>query len=107
MAVAQGPFYEDLGERICLARKTAGFTQQALADKIGLTRTSIVNIEAGRQPIQALQLALVSVVLNTSLEHLIPKVEIPSDMPRNLDEGQKLWIEQILSPDLGGLTNGG
>ena len=36
-----------IGQRIRLAREAAGVTQLELAEAIGLTRTSIANIEAG------------------------------------------------------------
>jgi transcriptional regulator with XRE-family HTH domain len=42
-------FYARLGQRIRLARLHRGMTQDALADAIRLTRTSITNIEGGRQ----------------------------------------------------------
>lgn len=41
--------YVELGQRIRMLREMAGVTQTAIADKVGLTRTSIVNIEMGRQ----------------------------------------------------------
>ena len=79
----------------------------ALAEKLRLTRTSIVNIEAGRQPLHAWQLAMTSAVLNVSLDALIPKLEIPSDIPEDLDEVKKRWIEEILTKKSGEITNGG
>lgn len=42
-------FYRQVGENICRERQALGFTQQELAQEIGLTRTSVVNIETGRQ----------------------------------------------------------
>lgn len=38
-----------LGARIRLIRETLGVTQEDLAKRLGLVRTSLVNIEAGRQ----------------------------------------------------------
>lgn len=40
-----------VGKRVKMMRKRAGMNQQALADAIGLQRTSVANIEAGRQAI--------------------------------------------------------
>jgi transcriptional regulator with XRE-family HTH domain len=37
------------GERVREARTAAGVKQDALADRLGLTRSSVANIEAGRQ----------------------------------------------------------
>jgi transcriptional regulator with XRE-family HTH domain len=44
--------YQDIGQRIKEARESKGLTQQDLADKIELTRSSVANIELGRQRIQ-------------------------------------------------------
>ncbi len=44
-------FYVDAGQRINKARRDAGLTQQALAAVSGLTRSSVANVEAGRQRI--------------------------------------------------------
>lgn len=43
--------YRRLGERIRAARLRAGLSQERLAGRLGLVRTSVVNIEAGRQRI--------------------------------------------------------
>jgi DNA-binding XRE family transcriptional regulator len=43
------PVYRQLGAKIEQMRTTLGWTQDELSKKVGLTRTSIVNIEAGRQ----------------------------------------------------------
>lgn len=42
-------FYIELGARIKTHREWAGLTQEQLAKATGLTRSSIANIEAGRQ----------------------------------------------------------
>lgn len=43
------PIYRLLGAKIEQMRTVLGWTQDDLAKKVGLTRTSITNIEAGRQ----------------------------------------------------------
>lgn len=43
--------YKELGKRIKIARRRVGMNQECLADRVGLVRTSVVNIEAGRQRI--------------------------------------------------------
>lgn len=42
-------FYADLGQRLHRARTAARITQQGLATVAGLTRSSVANVEAGRQ----------------------------------------------------------
>lgn len=39
---------QHMGEQLELRRKASGLSQQELADHIGLTRVSVVNIEQGR-----------------------------------------------------------
>lgn len=41
--------YRALGARIEQVRTTLGWSQAEVAKKVGLTRTSVTNIEAGRQ----------------------------------------------------------
>ena len=45
------PIYRRLGRKIRKLRIRRGITQGDLADRVGLERTSVVNIEAGRQRI--------------------------------------------------------
>ena len=47
--ITAGPIYEAFGNAIREARQDADMTQGDLGLKVGLTRTSIVNIEQGRQ----------------------------------------------------------
>lgn len=51
MATIIEPVYRQLGAKIEQIRNTLGWTQLDLSKKVGLTRTSIVNIEAGKQRI--------------------------------------------------------
>lgn len=43
------PVYRMLGAKVAQLREALGWTQQDLARRIALTRTSVANIEAGRQ----------------------------------------------------------
>lgn len=53
-------FYAALGANIRKRREKLGLTQDQLAGEIGLSRTSIVNIEAGRQGIAVHQFVDIS-----------------------------------------------
>ena len=44
-------FYKAVGQLVRAARDKAGLTQNALASRLGLTRTSVTNIEKGRQKV--------------------------------------------------------
>lgn len=63
------------GQRVAAARRRAGFSQQALAEKIGAGRQSIARIEAGTQmPGVEIALALAAAV-NEPVEVLFGRGE--------------------------------
>jgi transcriptional regulator with XRE-family HTH domain len=43
------PFYREFGDRLREARKAKGASQTEIAAGVGLSRTSVANIERGRQ----------------------------------------------------------
>lgn len=66
--------YLIVGNRIKVAREQANLTQSALAETMNLTRTSLVNIEAGKQRIQLHDLYRACIVLGIGLDSLLPGV---------------------------------
>lgn len=64
--------YPRVGERLRQARVERGLTQEALGQAIGLTRTSVVNIERGRQKVMLHTLYAVAEALRVSLMDLLP-----------------------------------
>jgi transcriptional regulator with XRE-family HTH domain len=64
-------FYAAVGQRIAKARD-GRLTQEALAKKTALTRTSIVNIEKGRQQILLHTLVDIAQALHLPVTELIP-----------------------------------
>lgn len=65
-------FYEALGANIRAKREELNLTQLELGEQIGLSRTSITNIERGRQRLMADQLLSVADALNTNVDALLP-----------------------------------
>jgi len=63
--------YRALGARIQIIREAIGMTQEALAKKVGYTRTSLVNIEAGRQRLPMHQVEEIARALSSTPRHLI------------------------------------
>lgn len=63
-------FYVDLGARITEARVEAQMTQLELAEAIGMARSSVSNIEAGRQRVPAHVVASISYVLGVKVDGL-------------------------------------
>jgi len=65
--------YREIGMHIRKERKDLGFSQIELAEEVGLTRTSIVNIETGRQRLPIHVLYTVAEALGVSVACLLPK----------------------------------
>ena len=61
----------ELGTRIAALRKAKGFTQQEVAKAIGLTRTSLTQMELGKRDISAYELINLSTVLSFSMDEII------------------------------------
>lgn len=60
-----------MAERIKRARRESGLQQQELADAVGLTRTSISNIERGKQGLSVDMLYAISEHVNESADVLL------------------------------------
>jgi len=71
-ANADHPFYVEVGERIRSARQEGGLTQDALAEAVNLTRTSIGNIESGRQRPLLHTVAAIARALKRDVVALLP-----------------------------------
>lgn len=67
-----GKFYTDIGENIKNYRSRLGYSQDDLAKFLELTRTSVVNIEKGRQRSPVHTLAEIANFLKVSVEDLLP-----------------------------------
>jgi transcriptional regulator with XRE-family HTH domain len=66
-----------VGSRIRAARGAADLTQEELAAKIGVTRSAVANLEAGRQGLTLMRLGQLAVALEMSLDALIVPAEFP------------------------------
>ncbi|NOW94755.1 helix-turn-helix domain-containing protein [Mucilaginibacter sp. SG564] len=65
-------FYQQLGEKLRKARIDANKSQDALAQTLGLSRVTVVNIEKGRQKILVHNLVDAANFLEVKLSDLIP-----------------------------------
>lgn len=66
-------FYKHIGAAIRGARDALGMTQSELAHAVGLSRTSLTNIELGRQRILVDQLADLANELHVAVASLLPE----------------------------------
>lgn len=89
--ISEEKLYEAIGIKIRTLRKSikpTPVTQEKLAKKIGLKRTSIANIEKGLQTISLYQIYLISDALNVTIEDLLPKkLEIQSNDEKTIRVG--------------------
>lgn len=72
--------FQALGARVKERRAGLGLSQAELAEQLGLTRTSISNIEAGRQRLPLVVLYRLAACLNCLPHDLLPS---PSELPRS------------------------
>jgi transcriptional regulator with XRE-family HTH domain len=94
-------FYVQLGVRIKETREESGFTQEALGEEVGLSRTSITNVEKGRQKLLLHTFVNIANVLKVNPESLLPKTQLSSDgeLERILKEHsteEKQWIKAVI-----------
>jgi DNA-binding XRE family transcriptional regulator len=103
MASPKGPFYREFGKRLSQARRAAKITQAALAQAVGLSRTSIVNIEKGRQPVPIDLAIRMATSLGTGIVDLLPEsnpISSLRDMAselRRISPGARPWVERVIS----------
>lgn len=81
--VGAGDVYVKIGQRIRRIRERRGATQAALASRANLTRTSLSNIEAGRQRISVRALLEMAAALDVDPADLLPDLRRAS--PTNID----------------------
>jgi transcriptional regulator with XRE-family HTH domain len=65
-------FYENLGKQIRARRRARSMDQAALARRIGLSRSSVTNIEQGRQNLSLHMFYAIADALNLHPQELLP-----------------------------------
>src|SRR6266700_2734968 len=93
--------YRGLGRKIRQTRENQRLSQDSLAQRLGISRTSMVNIEAGRQRAPLHVLWQIAELLETKLTLLIPG---PEELlaPQNqavLDKEMMKQIEEVANGD--------
>jgi transcriptional regulator with XRE-family HTH domain len=98
----QDIFYGDVGRRIRQTREERGMTQEGLASLVMLTRTSITNIEKGRQKLLLHTLVNIASALQVPPADLIPPVLSTSEQELNTllkgrSRKEKEWIKSVIT----------
>jgi DNA-binding XRE family transcriptional regulator len=92
-------FYAAVGQRIAKAR-AGRLTQEALAKKAALTRTSIVNIEKGRQQVLLHTLVDIAQALRLPVAELIPDTDSLEMLLRDKPQKGLEWIKTSTAKQL-------
>ena len=97
--------YRELGRKIRQARERFGekLSQEALAQRLGLSRASMVNIEAGRQRAPLHLLWQIAELLGADLTMLIPSREemLATSNRVELEKAMMKQIEDFATGDAG------
>ena len=99
-------FYEDFGHRVRAAREEAQLTQEDLGKLLGLTRSSIANIEAGRQRVLLHTIVLIAQGTGVPTQDLMPtpvaplaSVLVPAHL-RGLSGADREVVEKVMRQTL-------
>lgn len=84
-------FYIQVGEKIRVQRKNAQMDQETLARHLSLSRTTVINIEKGRQRLSLEHAWLAAKVFGISIEDLLPPTE-----EKTVEE----WADEVQKADL-------
>jgi len=87
--------YIELGQRVSLARKKINLTQEQLGDAVGLTRTSITNLEKGRQKALLHTVYGLAEALQIPVTDLLPPQQRRTHLDKLAPEQQQLILKAI------------
>jgi transcriptional regulator with XRE-family HTH domain len=103
--------YDALGEAMLVRRKRLKLTQAQVAKKIGVSRESVANMEAGRQRVllhhvyglmQALELRAITDLIPATLPKALGETAMALEVSGDpVSDTQKSEIERLLSQALG------
>ena len=89
-------FYEEFGKRVRRARLSLGLNQEALGHRVGLERSSISNVEKGRQRVQLHMLLEFAVALDVPPIQLLPESTTASDPLRRVPADTRPFVQDVL-----------
>ena len=90
--------WEEVGSRVAAARAAAGFTQQQLAERVGLHRSALTRVEQGQRHLDALELVQLAGALGRSADWFVssPPGAIASHRRIRSDDKDMRRLEDIL-----------
>jgi transcriptional regulator with XRE-family HTH domain len=95
------PLYKTLGALIRSQRRSVDMAQKVLANRVGLSRATLANIETGRQRVLVHQLYAIAEALGISPLDLLTTQTKAADrsqipMPSNINDQQKEQIARLI-----------
>jgi transcriptional regulator with XRE-family HTH domain len=66
-----------IGMRVRLMRESVGLTQKQLADKLGMQRTALVQVESGARRLSASELVAAARLFNLTVEQFLDPSQVP------------------------------
>lgn len=94
--------YVELGRRVRAARQSAGFSQMDLARRLGMSRTSITNLEQGHQRVALHVFLKLAAALGADPATLLPSADHGEDETpelRGLDKGTAQWVRRVVGSE--------
>lgn len=104
--------YREIGRALRKRRETAGLTQEVVAQRVGLSRTSITNIEQGRQHVSLHVLYALADAMGAKPGDLLPDpstlverdealARSLEEQPVELDDETKDWVQRLVKKTQG------
>ena len=95
----------ELGRRIRQARESCGMTQEEVAEKLGISRPTVVQIEQGRRPVSGLELQTLAYLFARDIRELLADEFVEDDVVHALfrlhedvgDEGVKKALRDCIA----------
>jgi transcriptional regulator with XRE-family HTH domain len=86
-------YYVALGRQIAQVRQSKSkMTQEDVASKVSLTRTSIINIEKGRQQLLVHTLVDIAGALGVAVTELLPQPGDVAHLLRDVSKKGREWV---------------
>ena len=99
--------YIDLGRRIRKQRSQLGWTQEALAERVGVSTSFIGHVERGTRKASLETLVSIANAINVSLDYLLSgslNNSVIGPMPKGLTTQQRTALQEILTTIQDNLT---
>ena len=100
-----GPLYQEIGRRLRRAREAAELSQEAVGRRVGLSRASIANIEAGRQRFAVDTVYQLANALHVDVLDLLPEGQpshqaVPKprrELMQSIPRAEREWLSSLFT----------